>query len=180
MLDASNQIAEVEIKPFYHGTYRKKPQEQFASVFLTISPDDTSSSYSTRHLAVKTFLIVTIQMFHLSLLQTPTTSFRWAQLMLRRYTGESCPLQRMQSSSPLLQAAAGTERPTAPAGPSSSRTSPASQDTLQRGFGAFAALLSSGSLQQATLHLPSLNRTLFSSGLHEIITKYKSLVLTTF
>ena len=30
-LDASNQIAEVEIKPFYYRTYRKKPQEQFAS-----------------------------------------------------------------------------------------------------------------------------------------------------
>lgn len=30
-LDASNQIAEVEIKPPYYGTYRKKPQEQFAS-----------------------------------------------------------------------------------------------------------------------------------------------------
>lgn len=31
MLDASNQIAEVEIKPSYYGTYRKKPQEQVAS-----------------------------------------------------------------------------------------------------------------------------------------------------
>lgn len=30
-LDASNQIAGVEIKLSYYGTYRKKPQEQFAS-----------------------------------------------------------------------------------------------------------------------------------------------------
>lgn len=31
MLDASSQIAEVEIKPPDYGMYRKKPREQFAS-----------------------------------------------------------------------------------------------------------------------------------------------------
>jgi len=70
----------------------KARQSWLPLVLLTISPDHETSCYSTRHLAVKTFLILTILMLNLVTLDT-CHLFQMGQSMLQRCTAEKSIIQ---------------------------------------------------------------------------------------